>query len=132
MQRYVYCCQCGEKVKANLVRGNIIYPHREDLYTVFFWQCPECKNYVGVHKNSKTKHPLGTIPTPEIRNARNKIHDILDPLWRDKRKSRKKRDVIYNYLSNKLGKKFHTAWVININEARQIYKWILEYKEIVK
>ena len=28
----VYCCKCKEDVRAELTRGNVIYPHRPDLF----------------------------------------------------------------------------------------------------
>lgn len=58
----VYCCNCQDKVEAERVCGNVIYPHRPDLSGKEFYQCPMCKGYVGTHDNSGK--PLGCIPSP--------------------------------------------------------------------
>lgn len=121
----IYCCECKTKVAAILTTGKEIYPHREDLCGLPFWQCPNCKKYVGCHKNSKNK-PLGNIPTKEIRNARQHIHALIDPLWKDGFITR---DNFYNELSSKLGWGYHTANIRSIDEARQVYKIALDIKK---
>ena len=78
----IRCCGCQKKVEARLTDGSEIYPHRKDLYSLPFWKCDVCGNFVGCHHKTKNRtRPLGCIPTPEIKNARKHIHAILDPLW---------------------------------------------------
>ena len=118
--REIHCCSCGEKVTARLTDGREIYPHRPDLGALPFWKCDACGNFVGCHhKTADRTKPLGCIPTPEIKNARQHIHRILDPLWKDKGKAA--REAIYARISEALGWEYHTANIRTIEEARAVY-----------
>ena len=120
----IYCCGCEDKVQARLTDGREIYPHRSDLADLPFWKCDACKNYVGCHHKTKNRtHPLGNIPTPELREARKHIHRILDPLWQ---KHGHKRKALYALISDKVGWKYHTSQIRTVEEARQVYKIIQE------
>jgi len=68
----IWCCECSIKVKARLTDGSEIYPHREDLYSLPFWKCDQCGNFVGCHHKLKSNpnQPLGCIATRDIRKAR--------------------------------------------------------------
>ena len=116
MMRDIYCCSCEDKKPRRLDYGNVIYPHRKDLHKLCFWVCDECGNHVGCHKG--TESSLGCIATPEIKNARQHIHRILDPIWKNKHMSRNK---IYKAISKEIGWKYHTAMIKSIEEARQVY-----------
>lgn len=125
--REIYCCGCGKGVTARLTSGKEIYSHRKDLHKLPFWKCDICSNYVGCHWKTKDRtNPLGNIPTPELRNARQHIHAILDPLWAGKRSG--KRQKIYDAISKKIGWRYHTANIKNLDEARRIYKIVKELK----
>ena len=117
----IYCCGCGKDVTANLIDGSLVYPHRQDLYHLWFWSCPHCHCYVGCHKG--TSNPLGVIPTKDIMNARKHIHAILDPLWKS---GKHKRKDLYNEISGKLGWNYHTAMIRSVEEAREVYRAIRE------
>lgn len=120
----IYCCACKADIDAILVSGEVIYPHRKDLYTLPFWQCNTCKNFVGCHHKTKNRtKPLGNIPTASLRSARKHIHAILDPLYISRRISRGK---LYAIISEKIGYSYHTAEIRDIEEARKIYKIIKE------
>lgn len=122
----IYCCGCEKFIYARLTLGMEIYKERKDLWALPFWVCDGCKNYVGCHhKTNDPNKPLGNIPTPEIRNARKHIHKILDPLWKEGEIPRKK---LYGDLSNKLGYQYHTAEIKSLEDARKVYKIILEIK----
>lgn len=115
----IHCCQCQTKVDARLTNGAEIYPHREDLYDLPFWKCDACGNHVGCHHKTRDRtRPLGNIPNKEIRNARQHIHRILDPLWKE---GRIKRGALYDKLSAALGYEYHTAEIANLTEARRVY-----------
>lgn len=114
----IECIECGSNVKARLVTGEEIYPHRSDLYEKTFWKCDTCGNYVGCHPNSDNK-PLGFIPSAEVRKARREIHAILDPLWRSKKI---RRVAAYKYISNRVGYDYHNGELRDIGEARKVYK----------
>ena len=125
MNREIYCCGCGEKVQARLTDGGEIYPHRQDLYSLPFWKCDACGNYVGCHHKTKNRTaPLGCIPTPELKNARNYIHRLLDPIWQSGKMGRKE---IYKKLSDELGWKYHTAQIRSVEEARKVYRIVKRY-----
>lgn len=122
----IYCCGCQRDVNAQLTGGGEIYPHRTDLAKLSFWKCMTCSNYVGCHKSGKRNKPLGNIPTAELRAARGHIHAILDPLWYYDIEKRKK---IYAYISQRIGHDYHTATIKSVEEAREVYKIIKEYKQ---
>ncbi len=118
----IHCCGCAKKIDAKLTNGSEIYPHRDDLCSLPFWQCGTCGNFVGCHhKTNKPTRPLGCIPTPEIRDARKHIHAKLDPLWQSGKISR---NQFYKKLSEILGRKYHTANIRSLEEAREVYKAI--------
>lgn len=122
----IYCCSCKDKIDAVLTNGKEIYPHREDLYTLKFWKCPICKNYVGCHKNGNGMSPLGNIPTKAIREKRKEIHAILDPLWKSGRFHRK---ALYSRLSELLGWNYHTAKIRSEEEADAVIEILKSSKE---
>ncbi len=118
--RILYCCGCKKDVEARLTHGGEVYPHREDLADLPFWKCNTCKNYVGCHHKTKDRtRPLGNIPTKELKNARQHIHRILDPIWKDGKMPRGK---VYAKIARELGREeYHTAEIKTIEEARQVY-----------
>jgi hypothetical protein len=123
-RRSIFCCACGKDVCARLTDGAEIYPHRKDLQSLPFWRCDCCRNYVGCHWRTKDRtRPLGVIATSEIKNARKRIHLVLDPIWKSGRTARGK---IYAELSKKIGREYHTAEIRTIEEARDIYRAVLE------
>lgn len=120
----IYCTGCGKDVQARLTNGKERYPHRTDLYELPFWKCDTCGNYVGCHHKTKNPtQPLGCIATPEILEARKKIHSILDPLWKSRKISRGK---AYAYISNRLGKTYHNGELRSLEEAREAYKIVAQ------
>ena len=125
MKMEIMCCGCDERVQARLTDGSEIYQHREDLYSLPFWKCDTCGNFVGCHYKTKNRTaPLGCIPTPELKEARKHIHSLLDPIWQSGEMTRKE---VYKRLSDELGWKYHTAKIRSIGEARNVYKIILLY-----
>lgn len=112
------CINCNKNVEAKLVTGDVIYPHRPDLKNRNFYKCPFCGEYVGCHPN--TTKPLGCIPSKELRQARIKVHDKLDILWKS---GKHKRAEIYKTLSEHFGYKYHngnTKTVAECEEAIQV------------
>jgi len=125
MRKDIWCCGCECNVSARLTNGGEIYPHRKDLYSLPFWKCDACKNFVGCHHKTKNRTaPLGCIPTPELKDARKHIHKLLDPIWQSGTMSRKD---IYRKLSDELGWSYHTAKVRDIDEARKVYRIIYRH-----
>lgn len=121
----IWCCGCGDHVEARLTDGGEVYPHRPDLKALPFWRCDACNNFVGCHHKTKNRtQPLGCIPTPELKNARKQIHALLDPIWQSGRMSRRE---IYKRISDETGRKYHTAQIRSIEEARQVYRIVQRY-----
>lgn len=91
----VICDYCNNP--AQLVDGGVIYPHltyfREKgkmipVHTRFFWRCLPCDAYVGTHKDSPNRQPLGRLANAELRRAKRDAHAIFDPLWKLKMMTR--------------------------------------------
>jgi hypothetical protein len=122
----IYCVGCQTEVEARLTDGKEVYPHRSDLFELPFWKCDTCGNFVGCHHKTKDRtRPLGCIPTPELKKARQAIHGILDPIWKSGTITRNK---LYHKLSEQLGWKYHTAKIRSIEEARKVYRLIEQIK----
>lgn len=113
----LYCCMCEAETECKLTDGLEIYPHRPDLASLPFWKCG-CGGYVGCHhKSPEPTKPLGVIVSPEIKRLRQKIHAVLDPLWKSKRIKRKH---LYVRMSECLGHEYHTAEIRTVQEAQQV------------
>lgn len=119
-RKTIWCCGCAADVRARLTSGREVYPHRPDLSKLPFWKCDGCGNHVGCHYKTKNRtNPLGNIPTPELRTARQHIHRVIDPIWKGKRMSRGK---LYAIISEKIGRQYHTGEIKTLDEAREVYR----------
>lgn len=90
-------CDCSTEIKT----GQSVYPHRQDLYELNFWVCPNCGAYTGCHKKgarvSQNKGivisdgtlPLGVPANAVLRKLRMKAHSLFDPVWKNGRIRRK-------------------------------------------
>ena len=119
-QVLLYCCGCQKDVEARLTDGREVYPHRPDLLGLPFWKCVSCGNYVGCHHKTKDRtRPLGNIPTKELKNARQHIHRILDPIWKSGKQPRGK---LYAMIASEMGlPEYHTGEIKTIEDARKVY-----------
>jgi len=116
----IYCCQCKFEVIARLTNGEEVYPHRKDLQSLPFWKCDGCKNTVGCHHKTKNPtKPLGVIPSQEIKDARQHLHRVIDPIWQSKKM---KRGDVYKAISESVGWDYHTAEIRTVEQARQAYR----------
>ena len=123
----LYCCGCGDDVSPRLTDGSEVYPHRIDLYSLPFWKCDTCGNFVGCHHKTKDRtRPLGCIPTREIKQARIAIHDKVDPLWRSGKVGRAK---LYKMISREIGRQYHTANIRSMEEASQVFDAVNKIRE---
>lgn len=104
--RTLFCAQCGEDIVPIETTGKDIYPNRKDLHGLVMYKCPKCGNYGGEHAT--------VIPTYTIRKYRQKIHSIIDPLWRSGIVSRA---WVYREMSRGLGKDFHSGNIRSDSEA---------------
>jgi len=89
------CPYCGKP--SELVGGDAIYPHREDLYNKRFYRCAPCKAYVGCHPN--TEKPLGRLANAELRRAKMDAHKAFDSTWKSGALSRSQ---AYRWLAESL------------------------------
>lgn len=121
--RSIFCTGCQADVSARLTDGAETYPHRPDLKGLPFWKCDACGNFVGCHHKTENRtNPLGCIPTREIKEARQHIHRILDPLWKSGRYGRRE---LYSMIAHVLGvAEYHTAEIRSVDEARRVYRVI--------
>ena len=116
----IWCCGCNAEIEPREATGAEIYPRRPDLKDKRFWRCDTCGNYVGCHGSGRA---LGTIPTPELRNARAKIHALLDPIWKRRLIAR---GDLYKRISERIGRQYHTGEIATIEDARAVYRIGLE------
>lgn len=72
-------CRYCEK-EADLVGGDVIYPHRPDLREKKFYLCAPCNAYVGCHKG--TDKAMGRLANAELRKAKMAAHAHFDPIWK--------------------------------------------------
>lgn len=75
------CDYCGRP--AQCVGGDVIYPHRPDLFEKKFWNCTPCGVYVGCHAGGTGKRALGRLANSELRMWKKRVHSVIDPYWRD-------------------------------------------------
>lgn len=126
-KRTIFCCGCQGDVSAVLITGKEVYPHRPDLRSLPFWRCDTCKNFVGCHHKTKDRtNPLGVIPTPEMKAARQHIHRILDPMWKS---GEHNRGALYAKIAEAMGiEVYHTADLRSVEDARKAYAVIVKIK----
>lgn len=97
------CPYCGGD--AVLVKGDVIYPNTRDLdiHDRRYWYCAGDGAWVGCHE--KTEKPLGRLADVWLRQAKQRAHDVFDPIWKEKARRAK----------------------INIHHARgKGYRWLAE------
>lgn len=106
-------CLC----KANLVGGDVMYPHRPDLADRKFWKCVKCNDvFVGCHKDgapvtlpggervtSDGSIPVGTLANRQLREARKRAHSVFDLLWKNTSRPSVSRTLHYSRLAQHLG-----------------------------
>lgn len=99
MSEYIVICDYCQQ-EAELVYGDVIYPHRQDLHLKRFWRCKPCQAYVGCHKF--TEEPLGRLANTELRKMKMEAHSAFDPIWRGS-KGKTTRSEAYAWLADQLG-----------------------------
>ena len=99
----VICPYCGREAKQ--VSGEVIYPHRDDLSALRFWQCVPCQAWVGCHKRNchhgfNGGEPLGRLANAQLRKAKSLAHRVFDGLWQE---NKVLRGTAYKWLAKELG-----------------------------
>lgn len=93
------CTQCQRDTV--LVTGEVVYPHRPDLFERQFWLCKDCWLYVGCHPGQKqvdadgkdiwiaaSAIPLGDVADAQTRALRSRAHQLFDPTWQNGTRTR--------------------------------------------
>lgn len=94
------CDYCNNE--AQLVNGDVIYPHRPDLHGSKFYYCVDDQAWVGCHRG--TTKPLGRLANAELRQAKQDAHAAFDVLWRATIPAGTySRDSAYQWLADQLG-----------------------------
>lgn len=75
-KREVLCPYCGDN--AELMDSSIVYRRSYGL----IWICQPCSAWVGVHKDSKSNRPKGSLAKGRLRKLRMKGHKLFDPIWK--------------------------------------------------
>lgn len=71
------CDYCSQR--AALARyGDESYPYREDHGPL--WICTGCQAWIGIHSRSTRNVPLGRLADAQLRDAKSRLHDTLEPL----------------------------------------------------
>lgn len=109
----VKCPYCN--TQAEKVTGNIMYPHREDLYHLLFWRCVPCNAQVGTHKGSDGI-PFGKLANKEDRLARQLAHTRFDALWKFGRIPH--RGTAYSMLAEHMGMTKEECHIGNFNQEQ--------------
>lgn len=143
------CPHCGRLSRR--VRGRVIYPHRDDLASFIFYACKPCGAYVGTHKG--TGVPLGIPANEELRKARQFVHSVFDPIWKNAYKDEAYRDSdkdekavrtiqhaarsrCYRYLASRMGIPFEECHIamFDIGKCRTAYRIAkdLRYRDVRK
>ena len=95
------CPYC--KKEAPWVENSAIYGRRYgNSYMCYY--CKDCDAYVGCHNN--TRNALGTMANKELREARMRVHAVIDPLWKSKKYQRK---TVYIRLKEAFGEEIHVG-----------------------
>lgn len=114
----LFCINCNKDVEAELIKGKELYPNRDDLAKLNFYKCPSCNNHIGCHQ--KTTRPLGkSIPTKELRLARRKLHEKIDPIWKEGKMTRV---ALYRLISKRLGYSYHNGDLSSMMEFMNVWK----------
>lgn len=120
----VFCEHC--QIYSELVTGKEIYPHREDLYHLYFYRCPKCERRVGCHHNST--NPLGDLASHAERVWRMRAHERFDKLWKDGKVSRTQ---AYSWLSRVMNlptRKTHIG-MFTVSQCKDVIEFCDWFKE---
>lgn len=120
------CGECDKPGGVALAGGELIYPHRRDLWTLdggakrWWWRCAHCGAYCGIHRG--TLKALGRPAGLETRRAREAAHAAFDPLWKKRQRlsglsTHKARGKGYKWLAGQLGLDAKTCHIGEMDAA---------------
>lgn len=115
----IYCCGCDKNVNSDLVIHN----------DEFFWECPNCRQSVGVHKVRDNEYaPLGAIPTKKIRKLQKKLDEEIKFILEQKKDVTDAKKKLYEWLSKKLFYQYRTESII----SKKQYDYVLGHLNFLK
>lgn len=92
----IHCCHCQKKVTTSLFAGGASLPNGRTLpVSSNHWVCPKCHNHVACKKGSK--HPFGTIQTPEIQSITYSVAMLTEAM--------KASGIKYGHISGQINKR---------------------------
>ncbi len=118
---------------AELVTGAVIYPHRRDLAKQKFWECRPCSAWVGCHLPGNGQGdgttPLGRLANAELRQAKQRAHAAFDPLWRERRMTRRQ---AYAWLAEAMGMPVAEVHIgaFDVGQCRQVVEAVAKFREL--
>lgn len=107
-------CACGGSPR--LTDGREVYPHLPNLHHKRFWVCSSvgCDARVGCHAGGSK--PLGPImANAALRQARQRVHELFDPMWKSGRIDRTR---AYDWLARRLNIEVRQCHVSHFDLAR--------------
>lgn len=119
----------ADKMNCPYCNGNVLFTTNDMVYVRKFgnglmFLCvnyPQCDSYCGAHNNGK---PLGTLANKETRMARNRAHQLFDPIWKPDTDDRRTQNFpliprrqAYNYLAEYLGINPEVCHIANFDIA---------------
>ena len=107
------CIECG--AEAVLMTGKDVYPRNPEFWDKPIWICwtPGCGARCGCHPG--TTKPLGRPAGAALRRARQMLHGLLDPIW-------KQADQLSVYAPEDN----RTRWQIRGRARKRVYAWLRE------
>lgn len=119
----VFCGYC--KKKAELVKGDRIYPDLIKLHNKWYYLCVPCKAYVGCHDS--TKRPFGTLAKKPLRIKRMDTHEAFDSIWLSRKMSR---SAAYHKLAEAMGIPVKLCHIgcFDIEQCNKVIEIVNEWK----
>ena len=119
----------------NLCGGPVEYVSNAMIYgrqygSGFCYRCRACGAYVGTHKPQPHK-ALGILANAEMREWKQKCHNLFDPFWQGHKDRQRRRKNLYIRLAGEMGidvQDCHFGY-FNMDQLKRAYKILERWKE---
>ncbi len=126
------CDDCGNTARLVLA-GDSAYPYLEDHGPV--WICASCQAWIGVRPRSRQHTPLGRLANADLRDAKKRLHDVLEPLVvakmrRDGVKPFEARGKAIKWLASELNFTLSTPSIhaLTLDQCEQAIRYVGEFQ----